>query len=135
LNYSEELGFAKKLATEAGEVMLKYFLSTEIATIEKSDKTLVTKADTDINRLVIDKISEKYPTHSVWGEEQSLEIEGSFYTWVCDPVDGTVPFAKGIPVSTFSLALVDSNGKSILGVVYDPFQKRLYEATRGGGLF
>ncbi len=56
------------------------------------------------------------------------------YTWVCDPVDGTVPFSHGIPVSTFSLALT-KNGESILGVVYDPFQDRLYSALKGEGAF
>jgi len=78
-------------------------------------------------------VTELFPKYSVHGEEQSLHVENPEGTWVCDPVDGTWPFAKGIPVSTFSLALVDTKGRSILGVVYDPYNDRLFEATLGDG--
>lgn len=50
--------------------------------------------------------------------------------WVCDPIDGTAQFASGVPVSTFSLALVH-NGEPILGVIYNPFTKELYSAVKG----
>ena len=51
-----------------------------------------------------------------------------------DPIDGTVPFSLGIPISTFSLALVDkSEGQPVLGVAYDPFLERMFTAVRGQG--
>lgn len=134
-NYQSELEIAKQLAAEAGDIMLNYFNSAAAAPTLKSDRTIVTKADTDINDLVIRVARDKTPTYSVWGEEQSSIKNGSDYTWVCDPIDGTQPFSKAIPISTFSLALVDSEGNSLLGVVYDPFQKRLYEAVIGRGAF
>lgn len=134
-NYSTELEIAKDLAAEAGNIMLGYFNSAAANPTLKSDRTIVTKADTDINELVIKVLGEKTPTFSVWGEEQSAIITDSEYTWVCDPVDGTQPFAKAIPISTFSLALVNKDGQSVLGVVYDPFQDRLYEAVMGCGAF
>jgi myo-inositol-1(or 4)-monophosphatase len=132
-NYQRELEIAKRLAKEAGDIMLKYFNSAASNPTVKSDRTIVTKADTEINERVIEVLSAETPEYSVWGEEQSSIIEGSEFTWVCDPVDGTMPFSKGIPVSTFSLALVDENGQSVLGVIYDPFQDRLFEAIKGGG--
>jgi len=135
MDYQDELNTAKQLAKEAGQVMLKYFNSAASNPQLKSDKTIVTKADTEINDIVIKVLSEQTPTYSVWGEEQSSMIDGAKYTWVCDPVDGTQPFSKAIPISTFSLALVDSNGRSVLGVVYDPFQDRLYEAVMGSGAY
>lgn len=133
--YAQELDFAKQLALQAGEIMRKYFLNEEMKVQEKSDKTLVTLADIEINSLVIQKISEVFPGHSVWGEEEKNIHKGSTFTWVCDPVDGTMPFAKGLPISTFSLALVDSTGTPVLGVVYDPVFKRLYSAVHGQGAF
>jgi fructose-1,6-bisphosphatase/inositol monophosphatase family enzyme len=134
-NYTKELQFAKELALVAGEIMQKYFRNNSIGIVEKSDKTLVTKADTEINQMVVDRITQSYPDHSIWGEEQSILIEDSSYTWVCDPVDGTMPFAKGLPISTFSIALVNNEGNSVVGVIYDPYQKRMYEAAIGGGAF
>lgn len=134
-NYQLELDIAKRLAKEAGNIMLKYFNSAASNPTIKSDSTIVTKADTEINDRVIELLNIETPTYSVWGEEKSSMVEGSKYTWVCDPVDGTMPFSKAIPISTFSLALVDEAGRSVLGVVYDPFQDRLYEAVAGNGAF
>ncbi len=134
-NYQTELHVAKELALEAGKIMLSYFNSAAANPTLKSDRTIVTKADTDINDHVIKVLNEKTPTYSVWGEERSAILNDSEYTWVCDPVDGTQPFSKVIPISTFSLALVDKYGQSVVGVVYDPFQDRLYEAVVDHGAF
>lgn len=134
-DYQSELTLAKELALEAGQIMLSYFNTAAANPTLKSDKTIVTKADTEINDLVIKMLGERTPTYSVWGEEKSAILNGSPYTWVCDPVDGTQPFAKVIPISTFSLALVNKEGRSVVGVVYDPFQNRLYEAVIGKGAF
>ena len=131
----EYLEFAKGLAKEAGEIMLRYFLANDIGTIEKEDKTLVTLADTEINNLVIKRIQLKHPNHSVHGEEASIHIANAPFTWVCDPVDGTLPFAKGLPISTFSIGLVDDTGQSVVGVAFDPYQDRLYTAIKGKGAF
>lgn len=127
----EYLDFAKQLAYDAGEIMRKYFLNTEREW--KEDQTPLTIADTTINRLVVERIAEKFPEHSVLGEEESSAKNGR-YTWVCDPVDGTMPYSHGLPISTFSLALCD-NGRPIVGVVYDPFIDRLFWAEKDGGAF
>lgn len=134
-DYRRELEVAKQLAKEAGDIMLKYFDSAASDPTIKSDRTIVTKADTEINDRVIELLKEETPGYSIWGEEQSFIVENSEFTWVCDPVDGTMPFSKGLPLSSFSLALVNKEGQSVIGVVYDPFQDRLFEAVKGGGAF
>jgi myo-inositol-1(or 4)-monophosphatase len=96
-DYDRELDIAKRLAKEAGDIMLKYFNSAASNPTIKSDRTIVTKADTEINDHVIKLLKAETPEYSVWGEEQSSIIEGSKYTWVCDPVDGTMPFSKAMP--------------------------------------
>jgi myo-inositol-1(or 4)-monophosphatase len=53
---------------------------------------------------------------------------------VCDPIDGTIPFSHGYPIFTFSLALT-KNGESILAVVYDPINDRLFTAEKGKGAY
>lgn len=127
----EYLMFAKEMAYEAGKIMKKYFLEDNGASY-KYDQTIVTKADTEINRLLIDKVKEKFPTHSVDGEEE--QFGKSDFVWVCDPVDGTAMYARHIPVAVFSLALV-INGVSTIGVVYDPFTDNLYSAVKGCGAY
>ncbi|MFZ2310308.1 MAG: inositol monophosphatase [Patescibacteria group bacterium] len=126
------LEFAKEFAYQAGEVMLKYF-KVGVESSEKEDLTIVTEADKEINDLLIKTVSAKFPEHSVLGEEQSLDNK-SKQVWLCDPVDGTVPFSKGLPVSVFSLAYVE-DGVPLVGVVYDPFTKRMYSAIKGEGAY
>lgn len=125
------LTFAQTLAHEAGDIMRRYFLTSDRTW--KDDATPITKADTEINDLVIKRVREEYPEHSIHGEERS-DYTDSKYLWVCDPVDGTLPYSSGIPASTFSLALV-IDGVSTVGVVYDPFNDRLFYATKDGGAF
>ena len=131
MNNKQYLNFAKKIALHAGKIMIKYFNKKADHTY-KSDKSIVTIADEKINQYVIDQVKEKYPTHAVLGEEKSFGK--SDFVWVCDPIDGTAQFARGIPVSVFSLALV-INGISTVAVVYDPFLKNMYYSIKGQGSY
>lgn len=128
---NEYLIFSKEIAYEAGKIMKKYFFEDNGANY-KYDQTIVTKADIEINSLLIKNVKEKFPTHSVDGEEE--QFGKSNYVWVCDPVDGTTMYARHIPVAVFSLALV-IDGVPTVGVVYDPFTDNLYSAVKGSGAY
>ncbi len=130
MNYKD---LAISLAQKAGEIMRQNF-QAGMKMEWKSDNSPVTIADLAINKLVIDEITKNFPNHNVKGEEQDNIHTNSEYLWVCDPVDGTIPFSHGLPISTFSLALV-KNGESILGVIYDPFMDRLFYAEKGKGSY
>jgi len=127
----EYLEFAIEIAKKAGEIMIKYFTEDNGANY-KYDQTIVTKADTEINEYLINKVKEKYPTHSVDGEEK--QFGKSNYVWICDPVDGTAMYARHIPTAVFSLALA-IDGEPIVGVVYDIFTNSLYNAIKGEGAY
>lgn len=131
----EYLGFAQTLSKEAEEIALKYF-SFEVESTWKGDDTPLTIADTEINDLVIKRINETYPTHSIYGEEKSDRREGSQYIWVCDPIDGTMAFSCGLPIFVFSIALVDQKtGLPVLGLINDPIMKNMYWAYKGSGAY
>ena len=130
-SYGDYLEFAKDFARYAGKIMLKYF-NQDNGEKYKNDKTIVTLADTEINSYLVERVKEKYPNHAVDGEEE--QFGESNYKWVCDPVDGTVMYARHIPVAVFSLALV-VDGEPILGVVYDPFLDTMYSAIKGEGAY
>lgn len=127
------LKFAEQAAYKAGQIMLKHF-QIGIAKEDKEDGSPVTIADREVNHFVIEAVKKAYPGHAVLGEEESHAKEGAEYVWVCDPIDGTIPFMHGIPTNQFSLALVH-NGQPIVGVIYDPYMKRLYKAMTAGGAF
>lgn len=121
------------LAVQAGKVMQKNFRLGMERTC-KDDNTPLTKTDTDINKLVVDWIRGDFPHIRVIGEEESLDVEGAEYTILCDPVDGTIPFCRGIPVSAFVMSVMRKN-QPIAAVIYDPFMDRMWHATKGEGAF
>jgi len=124
------INFAKNLAYKAGKIMRDNF-SLGMKKQWKKDGTPLTKTDKIVNELVINEISKKFPAHSILGDERKLMKKSSSFTWVCDLIDGTIPFSHGCPIFTFSLALV-KDGKSILGVLfYDVMLDRLFWAGRG----
>lgn len=129
MNYRD---FAVGVAREAGEIARNHFKSG-VKKEWKKDSTPITIADREINQLVIDEIQKKYPDHSIVAEEGSAKKK-SEYVWVCDPIDGTVPFSAGYPTFAFSLALT-KNGESILGVIYDPVMDRMAVAEKYKGTF
>ncbi len=123
--------FCTTLAKQAGAVIKNNFRGGMKKNWKRND-TPVTKTDIAINKLVIKSVKKYFPSHGVLGEEESYSVKGREYLWVCDPVDGTIPFSHGVPTCVFSLALV-KNGVPLVGVIYDPFMDRLFYAEKGKG--
>ncbi len=124
---------ALSMARQAGDIMRANF-ELGMKKDWKEDKSPLTVTDLQINDLVIKEVKNNFPNHDILAEEGSSLSGKSEYTWVCDPIDGTIMFSHGLPICTFSLALT-KNGKSILGVAYDPFSDRLFTAEKGQGAF
>ncbi len=123
------------IAREAGALLLQYF-QQGLKIEYKGDADLVTAADRAAEVLIRERITQKFPSHDVLGEEQGLNDQGSEYRWYVDPLDGTTNFAHGYPVFCVSMALehrVLGHGHRIAGVVYDPTRDELFAAEQGRG--
>jgi myo-inositol-1(or 4)-monophosphatase len=125
--------FSIDLAKKAGAIIRSNF-DIGMKKSWKDNGTPVTVTDTKINHMVIESVKKYFPGHDILGEEESYRLNNSKFLWVCDPVDGTIPFSHGIPTCVFSLALV-VDGKPALGVIYDPFFDRMVYAEKGKGAF
>jgi len=101
MNY---INFIEEIAQESW-IIIKNNLSIWMSKDYKSDNSPVTITDTKINSIIIDRISNAYPSHSVRLEEESNIINGSDYVWACDSVDCIIPFSAWMPICTFSIAL------------------------------
>lgn len=101
---------------------------------DKDDGTPVTKADTAINQLVLDSFERDFPDISVIGEEGSHRVDGARFTILCDPVDGTIPFCRGLPISAFCISMIRA-GLPVMATIHDPFCNRTWCAERGSGTF
>lgn len=132
MKYQKELDLAKDLAEKAGKIMHKYFNAEHRKTV-KRDGSFVTAADTEANDMVIEEIEKHFPDHGIIGEEASRHA-GEDYTWICDPIDGTLQFTLGAPVSVFAIGLMHQ-GRMLMSVIYNPFTNDLAWAVKGEGAY
>lgn len=124
--------FAIHLARSAGAHMMKHHGPFGFPMTTKNNRSALTAIDTALNAKVIETITHTYPDHSVLAEEGNSINQTSEYVWVCDPLDGTRQFAMGTATFAFSLALV-YQGNPVIGVIYEPYTNKLYEAVKGEG--
>lgn len=70
------------------------------------------------------------------GEENFNEesMESDLCRWIVDPIDGTANFIRDIALSAISVGLI-KDGRSVLGVVYDPYRDEMFHAEEGKGAF
>ena len=113
----EYLAFAGRLADVARETTLPYFRRA-VAVQNKGDDSPVTVADRECEKKMRALVAEKYPRHSVYGEEFGGEIGGGF-VWSLDPIDGTRSFISGSSQFCSLVALV-CDGAPLLGVIDMP---------------
>ncbi len=126
---------AIKLVT-AEEIMPRYL---RVAHRHKSDGSLCTEADIAAQSALCKKL-QAILNVPVLGEEMTdaqqrvLWEAGHDGLWCIDPIDGTSNFVRGLPYFAVSVALI-REGKSMLGVVYDPVANEMFAAERGRGAF
>jgi myo-inositol-1(or 4)-monophosphatase len=132
-DFAEYRDFAIGLAKDCGDIARRHF-NPDIRFEPKGDNSPVTAADLEINHYVIERCQQAYPTIGIMGEEESSAGSDANLLWVCDPIDGTSPYAFGMSASTFCLALVE-DGRPVVGIVYDFMNQRLFHAVVGQGAF
>lgn len=88
--------------------------------------------DLAIGHFLTDAIRSKYPNHNIIDEELGCVDNGSRYTWVVDPIDGTSNFAAGLPQYGIMLGLLDHNTPVAGGIALPAFDE-LYVAIKGVG--
>ncbi len=120
----------QEIAREAGALLMSYFGKVEIE--YKGDVDIVTKADRETEKLIVERIHGEWPDHDITGEEGTKTQTGSDYRWYIDPLDGTTNFAHGYPVFCVSIA-VEYKGELVAGVIFDPTRNELFSAERGAG--
>ena len=96
----------------------------------------VTKADIEVNKLVINEIKRKYPDcqWNFLSEEDVKKAKSikfsSPWTWIIDPLDGTKDFLQGTGEFALHIALVYENNP-ILGIVLLPSKDELWISVNG----
>ena len=128
-----ELSVAVEAARAGGAIVSRYFREG-VAMRDKDISNLVSDADIEAERAVVEVIRRSYPGHEVIGEESHQGDPSAEHLWVVDPLDGTNNFAHKIPQFAVSVAYYH-RGVAQSGVVYNPIRDDWHTAVRGQGAF
>ncbi len=123
-----------KIVRDASKIILRHLDRLDTIQIEsKGANDFVTEIDQATELFIKEALLKQYPHYAFYGEESGLTGE-SDYCWICDPIDGTSNFIKGIPHFCISLALKHKN-KIEHGIIFDPIRQEIFTASLGEGAF
>ena len=126
------LNTATKAALSAGKIITRYYENMPDNSVQrKGDHDFVSVVDKMAEEEIKELLRKSYPDHGIISEESEAH-DGNEYTWIIDPLDGTVNFIHGLPHFCVSIALQHKQ-RVTLGVVYDPIRQDLFTASRGRG--
>jgi 3'(2'), 5'-bisphosphate nucleotidase len=125
-----------RIARAAGEVVMRHYEAGVDARV-KSDRSPVTDADEEAERLILAELAAAFPGVPVVAEEEAAagriaQVGARFF--LVDPVDGTKEFIRRGGEFTVNIGeIVD--GKPAAGVVLAPAIGRLFVGEAGKGAF
>ena len=121
-------------AARAGGARLLEGLQRPPEIVMKSSRAnIVTWADEAAQAAIVEVVLHAYPTHAVMGEEGLAGQADGPYTWIVDPLDGTSNYARGLSPWGVSIAVRETGGPLLAGVIFDPLREELFAVERGGG--
>jgi len=95
------------------------------------------KLDLECQEIAQGMVRTDFPHHAILAEESADKGQpvdnphDSPYTWIIDPIDGTVNFSHGMPWWCCSVA-VKHEDHTVAGAVFAPAFNELFTAARGG---
>ena len=131
--WEKELQAANEAATNAGKILSRLFGHVKSIN-KKGEIDLVTEADYQAEKTLIETIRRYFPQDNILAEEAGDHEQASHRTWIIDPLDGTTNFVHGFPFFAVSIGL-EMEGEMVVGVVLNPFMNEHFEATKGEGAF
>lgn len=138
---SQELGLnlvglllAAEHAIDIGARTLRRGRSHIGALFDKGDRDFATDVDLRIESEIKASLAEATPNIPFLGEEEDGGGGLAGPRWVLDPIDGTINFARDIPLCSISLSLV-TDGQPVLGIVDLPLLGERFLAQAGEGAY
>ena len=124
-----------EIVKEASRIILNADRSGSYINEKEGHANFVTLYDTKVQSFLKDKLKTLLPDAEFIGEEgESDAFDGKGYAFIVDPIDGTTNFIRNYGQSVISVGLT-LDGERAVGVIYDPYQDKLYTAVKGCGAF
>ncbi|QDY71466.1 3'(2'),5'-bisphosphate nucleotidase CysQ [Qingshengfaniella alkalisoli] len=122
----------RRLALEAGDIIMDIYNSDDFEVRSKSDESPVTEADEAADRHIHAGLKGAFPDTLIVTEEQAASHGSQAENFlIVDPLDGTKEFVKRRGDFTVNIAYVE-NGVPVRGVVYAPAKDRLFYTMDDG---
>ncbi len=133
---SPNLNIMIKAGEKASKILIRDFGELEkLQVSKKGPKDFVTNSDIRVEKIIIEELKKARPNYSILSEESGSEKnKDDLYTWIIDPIDGTVNFLHGIPHFAISIALKFKN-EIISGLIFDPIKNEMFYAEKDNGAF
>jgi histidinol-phosphatase len=131
MKQSAFLSTALEAARAAADVVRRYYQSNLAVTI-KADKTPVTEADVETEKVIRSILAARFPDHGFFGEETGQSALDAEYLWLVDPIDGTKAFVREYPMFSTQIALMH-RGRLVVGVSSAPAYGELAYGEIGAG--
>ena len=133
---SANLNLMIKACEKASKVLIRDFGELEkLQVSKKGPRDFVTNSDIRVEKIIIEELKKARPNYSILSEESGSEKnKDDSYTWIIDPIDGTVNFLHGIPHFAISIALKFKN-EIISGLIFDPIKNEMFFAEKENGSY
>ncbi len=129
----KELEIAEKAAREAGEIIMDFYRKGG-KVYEKASINLLTEADLNAEKQIVETLSSAFPGHSFLCEEEHKADADAQDLWIIDPIDGTNNFAHHFPHFCVSIAYA-RKGEVQCGLVFNPMTGDIFHSIRDKGAF
>lgn len=128
---AERVALGKDLAVKAGTMAFAAFADPDLSVESKGPGDVVSAADLAIERMLRAAITAAFPDDCFIGEEFGGEAAARGYTWLIDPIDGTVNFARKLSYFCVSIALL-KDLQPVASWIFDPVLDELFWADPEG---
>ncbi|MEU8995577.1 inositol monophosphatase [Streptomyces caniferus] len=138
--FAAEQQLAVATVREAGALVRARFQDEYDIQPKGDEGDVVTDLDLLAERLVVQRIHERYPHDRILAEESgTLEGDGGSApgprrTWLVDPLDGSNNVVIGLPAYVVGVALCVDD-EPVVGVIHDPVTDRTWSALTGCGAY
>ena len=116
----------------SGDTLMSHLGKTSAATVKESISSVVTEADLASEKVILEILLDTPESYNIITEESGYMDNGSEFTWVVDPLDGTSNFAAGLPWFGIIIALFYKD-IPVLGGMYLPVDKDIYITEQDEG--
>ena len=129
---SVDLANARKIAERAARKAALAIRAAGVAVEQELERDRKLRADRLAEAVILDELRSATPYRVLSEESGTIGESDGEWSWIVDPLDGSVNFSQSIPICAVSIALW--NGETpMLGVIYDFHRDEMFSGSAGAG--